>query len=120
MPTRSKGKKKFSGFSKPEAFQLLNLKELTPWEIKVEPAMLSDFFVQHLQRLRRNFDLEGYHGDPAGDRQGSHRIRPAPIQHYPRPSGGLGRRGDAVGRGRYSVADLARQARASIGFAMRI
>ena len=60
MTTRSKGKKKFSGFSKIEAFQLLNLKELTPWEIKVEPIGLSDFFIQHLQRLRRNFDLEGY------------------------------------------------------------
>ena len=60
MATRSKGKKKFSGFSKAEAFQLLNLKELTPWEIKVEPVALSDFFVQHLQRLKRNFDLEGY------------------------------------------------------------
>jgi hypothetical protein len=60
MATRSKGKKKFSGFSKIEAFQLLNLKELTPWEIKVEPIELSDFFIQHLQRLRRNFDLEGY------------------------------------------------------------
>jgi hypothetical protein len=60
MATRSKAKKKFSGFSKIEAFQLLNLKELTPWEIKVEPIVLSDFFIQHLQRLRRNFDLEGY------------------------------------------------------------
>ncbi|MEB3294052.1 MAG: hypothetical protein VKJ24_12910 [Synechococcales bacterium] len=60
MVARSKSKKKFSGFSKAEAFQLLNLKELTPWDIKVEPAVLSDFFIQHLQRLRRNFDLEGY------------------------------------------------------------
>ena len=60
MTTQSKGRKKFSGFSKAQAFQLLNLKELTPWKIKVEPAELSDFFIQHLQRLRRNFDLEGY------------------------------------------------------------
>jgi hypothetical protein len=60
MTNQSKGKRKFSGFSKTQAFQLLNLKELTPWEIKVEPADLSDFFIQHLQRLRRNFDLEGY------------------------------------------------------------
>ncbi len=60
MTTQSKGRKKFSGFSKAQAFQLLNLKELTPWKIKVEPVELSDFFIQHLQRLRRNFDLEGY------------------------------------------------------------
>jgi hypothetical protein len=60
MPAKSTGKKKFSGFTKAEAFQLLNLKELTPWIIKVEPVTLSDFFIQHLQRLRRNFDLEGY------------------------------------------------------------
>lgn len=60
MATRSKGKKKFSGFSKAEAFQLLHLKELTSWAIQVEPVVLSDFFIQHLQRLKRNFDLEGY------------------------------------------------------------
>ena len=60
MATRSKGKKKFSGFSKAEAFQLLHLKELTSWDIQVEPVVLSDFFIQHLQRLKRNFDLEGY------------------------------------------------------------
>jgi hypothetical protein len=60
MTTHPKGKKKFSGFTKAEAFQLLNLKELTPWELKVDPIALSDFFIQHLQRLRRNFDLEGY------------------------------------------------------------
>jgi hypothetical protein len=60
MPAKSTGKKKFSGFTKAEAFQLLNLKELTPWIIKVAPVTLSDFFIQHLQRLRRNFDLEGY------------------------------------------------------------
>lgn len=60
MSTKSTGKRKFSGFSKAEAFQLLHLKNLHPWKIDADPIPPSDFFIQHLDRLHRNFDLDSY------------------------------------------------------------
>jgi hypothetical protein len=54
------GKKKFSGFTKEESFKLLGLKELGVWEIEAESVQPSEFFNEHLRRLTRNFDLEGY------------------------------------------------------------
>jgi hypothetical protein len=60
MPNPSIGKRKFSGFTKEQAFKLLGLKELTPWHIPPQALAPSDFFHQHIQRLQRNFDLEGY------------------------------------------------------------
>jgi hypothetical protein len=60
MAKKITGKKKFSGFSKEEAFKLLGLKDLTPWRIEANPIGPSEFFQMHLQRLQRNFDLEGY------------------------------------------------------------
>ncbi|MEQ8956507.1 MAG: hypothetical protein RLP02_01065, partial [Coleofasciculus sp. C2-GNP5-27] len=53
-------KRKFSSFSKSEAFQLLGLTDLLPWTLPTEPIQLSAFFQEHLTRLNRNFDLESY------------------------------------------------------------
>ncbi len=53
-------KKKFSGFSKEESFRLLGLKDLKAWDIEVVSIEPSEFFNEHLRRLTRNFDLEGY------------------------------------------------------------
>lgn len=53
-------KKNFSGFTKEEAFNLLRLKELQVWHIDAPMVEPSDFFNEHLRRLTRNFDLEGY------------------------------------------------------------
>jgi len=53
-------KRQFSKFTKNQAFELLNLSDLLPWEINVDPIPLSDFFKERWQRLKRNFDLESY------------------------------------------------------------
>jgi hypothetical protein len=53
-----KQKRNFSGFSKKEAFQQLNLTDLLPWAIALQPVQPSSFFEQRLTRLRRHFDLE--------------------------------------------------------------
>jgi hypothetical protein len=53
-------KKKFSGFTKEEAFKLLGLKDLKVWDIAAASIEPSEFFNEHLRRLTRNFDLEGY------------------------------------------------------------
>ena len=57
---RKSKKKKFSGFTKAEAFQALELDDLIPWTIQQSPVQPSDFFQQHLDRLNRHFDLESY------------------------------------------------------------
>ncbi|NEP01288.1 MAG: hypothetical protein F6K58_22040 [Symploca sp. SIO2E9] len=57
-PAKTK-KKNFSSFKKAEAFKLLNLKDLIPWEIDADPIPPSEFFQKRLQRLQR-FDLESY------------------------------------------------------------
>ncbi|MEY2976536.1 MAG: hypothetical protein ACO31I_06260 [Prochlorotrichaceae cyanobacterium] len=53
-------KKQFSKFNKSQAFEFLNLSDLLPWQIEVAPLLLSDFFQERWQRLRRNFDLDSY------------------------------------------------------------
>jgi hypothetical protein len=53
-------KKKFSNFKKAEAFQLLNLIDLIPWEFSVSAIAPSAFFQEHLKRLNQQFDLESY------------------------------------------------------------
>ncbi|HIK32721.1 MAG TPA: hypothetical protein IGS17_04470 [Oscillatoriales cyanobacterium M59_W2019_021] len=53
-------KKKFSSFRKDEAFQYLGLTDLLPWTIETESIQPSDFFQEHLKRLKRHFDLESY------------------------------------------------------------
>lgn len=53
-------KRQFFKFTKNQAFELLNLSDLLPWEINVDPIPLSDFFKERWQRLKRNFDLESY------------------------------------------------------------
>jgi hypothetical protein len=51
-------KKNFSRFTVPEAFKLLGLTELNPWNPEAEPMELSPFFEQRLQRLAEAFDLQ--------------------------------------------------------------
>ena len=53
-------KKKFSGYKLQEAFQQLGLNDLLPWNLQAKVLHTSDFFHEHLYRLRRHFDLEGY------------------------------------------------------------
>jgi len=53
-------KRKFSSFTKPQAFELLHLRELLPWDITADPVPLTPFFQERWARLRRNFDLESY------------------------------------------------------------
>ena len=53
-------KKKFSGYKLQEAFQQLGLSDLLPWDIQAEALSPSDFFNEHLYRLKRHFDLDGY------------------------------------------------------------
>lgn len=56
MPTR----KNFSSFTLPEAYKLLKIETLNPWELQTQPRQPSDFFTQRLQRLQKNFDLRSY------------------------------------------------------------
>jgi hypothetical protein len=51
-----KAKKNFSSFTTAEAFQELQLKELTPWELELPPFKPSSFLKERLRRLN-NFDL---------------------------------------------------------------
>ncbi|MEB3273028.1 MAG: hypothetical protein VKJ85_04525, partial [Prochlorothrix sp.] len=61
MPAdRPNKKRKFSSFTKPQAFELLQLRELLPWDIATDPVPLSPFFQERWARLWRNFDLESY------------------------------------------------------------
>ena len=53
-------KKKFSGYKLQEAFEQLGLNDLLPWGIQSEPLVPSDFFHEHLYRLKRHFDFDGY------------------------------------------------------------
>jgi hypothetical protein len=53
-------KRKFSSFRKDEAFQYLGLTDLQPWVIEVNSVQPSNFFQEHLVRLKRHFDLESY------------------------------------------------------------
>jgi hypothetical protein len=46
-----KGKRKFSSFSYDEALKTLGIEVLLPWELKVSPAPLTEFFKRRLQRL---------------------------------------------------------------------
>ena len=38
----------------------MGLNDLLPWSLQAEALPPSDFFHEHLYRLRRHFDLEGY------------------------------------------------------------
>jgi hypothetical protein len=49
-------KRNFSSFRYRDAFKQLNITQLIPWHIEYNPIGPSDFFQQHLQRLKR-FDL---------------------------------------------------------------
>jgi hypothetical protein len=49
-------KRNFSSFKYRDAFKQLNITQLIPWSIGFSPVAPSDFFQQHLQRLKR-FDL---------------------------------------------------------------
>ncbi len=61
MAKSSKRKKKnFSSFTTIEAFKLLNLKELNPWQFQVNPIEPTAFFRERLQRLEQSFDLQSY------------------------------------------------------------
>ena len=53
-------KKSFSSFSMSEAYKQLGIKTLVPWTFSIEPLAPSDFFIQHLERLHRKFDLNSY------------------------------------------------------------
>jgi hypothetical protein len=53
-------KRKFSSFRKDEAFQYLGLTDLLFWVIEADSFQLSNFFKEHLVRLKRHFDLESY------------------------------------------------------------
>ncbi|MEO1094025.1 MAG: hypothetical protein AAFX01_03895 [Cyanobacteria bacterium J06638_28] len=59
MVTQEQAKKKnFSSFKKVEAFKLLGLTDLQPWNIEAVPVAPSPFFQERLARLQRHFDLE--------------------------------------------------------------
>jgi hypothetical protein len=49
-------KRNFSSFKYRDAFKQLNITQLLPWDIGFSPVAPSNFFQQHLQRLKR-FDL---------------------------------------------------------------
>jgi hypothetical protein len=53
-------KKKFSSFTKKEAFNELGLANLLNWTFTTDPVQPSDFFNEYLDRLNRSFDLESY------------------------------------------------------------
>jgi hypothetical protein len=53
-------KRKFSGFLLKDALEQLGITDLRAWEIETAPLVPSDFFTEHLHRLRRNFDLDSY------------------------------------------------------------
>lgn len=54
--TPQQRKRNFSSFKYRDAFKQLNIIQLIPWSIEFNPIAPSDFFQQHLQRLKR-FDL---------------------------------------------------------------
>lgn len=59
MVTQEQAKKKnFASFKKVEAFKLLGLTDLQPWDIDAVPVAPSSFFQERLARLQRHFDLE--------------------------------------------------------------
>jgi hypothetical protein len=43
-----------------EAYKQVGIKTLVPWTFPIEPLVPSDFFIQHLERLHRKFDLNSY------------------------------------------------------------
>jgi hypothetical protein len=53
-------KKSFSSFSMSEAYKQLGIKTLVPWVFQIEAFEPSDFFIKHLERLHRKFDLQSY------------------------------------------------------------
>lgn len=53
-------KKKLFEYRLQEAFQQLGLNDLMPWNLQADALPPSDFFHEHLYRLRRHFDLDGY------------------------------------------------------------
>lgn len=53
-------KRKFSEYKLQEALQQLGLSDLLPWDIQAEALSPSDFFHEHLYRLKRHFDLDSY------------------------------------------------------------
>jgi hypothetical protein len=53
-------KKKFSSFTKREAFEQLGLTDLISWKLESSPIKASPFFQERIQRLKQIFSLEGY------------------------------------------------------------
>jgi len=53
-------KKSFSSFTMSEAYKHLGIKTLLPWSFQIAAFEPSDFFIQHLERLHRKFDLQSY------------------------------------------------------------
>lgn len=53
-------KKNFSSFTLIEAFKLLGLTELNPWNFEADRIEPSDFFQERLHRLEQSFDLQSY------------------------------------------------------------
>jgi hypothetical protein len=53
-------KKSFSSFSMSDAYKHLGIKTLSPWSFQIELYEPSNFFIQHLERLNRKFDLQSY------------------------------------------------------------
>lgn len=51
-------KRNFASFKKSEAFKLLGLTDLLPWQVEATPVIPSAFFQERLMRLQRHFDLE--------------------------------------------------------------
>ncbi len=58
-PSKTK-RKNFSSFDLTEAYKHLNITQLIPWDLSIEPITLSDFCQQRLAKLQRFFDLRGY------------------------------------------------------------
>jgi flagellar biosynthesis regulator FlbT len=53
-------KKNFSSFNLASAYKQLRIKFLLPWILDSDGLEPSDFFVERINRLKRNFDLRSY------------------------------------------------------------
>jgi hypothetical protein len=53
-------KKSFSSFDLASAYKQLGLKTLTHWDLPAIELTPSEFFIERLERLHRNFDLRSY------------------------------------------------------------
>jgi hypothetical protein len=53
-------KRNFSSFNLASAYKQLGIKTLLPWLLDSSALEPSDFFLQRMERLKRNFDLRSY------------------------------------------------------------